>query len=768
MARFILALALFGLTPAQTRAGEIYDSYQNAQNQYLAGDYMKAAREYEYLVSLGTMDPVPTANLALMHRDMGQPQVAAAHWLKTTLLVGNDPFLWNMRAWNYLSLSRFREARDAFTKSVSHSTDSVHLAEAYFGLGLTDSIDGNYKAAIASLQKALAQGNPYLRSAADAELGRIAAAMRDRAKAVTFLTSSLSQDPRQPEIARFLGETYEKINQSKAAWQAYKFALDMSPNDPVALKQKAKMEKFIPGNPGDSLPLVRLARPMMRQPDKDAVNDEKSPKIRIQMFSGPDGRPRHLTKFYVMGSSTTQLFDIKLNEEIATANNFTQWQIVYRPDNRVLEIRDNSARIIYVTKQPFRLEAMVPGHTVLIKNPEVTDIRGMDSSDRELRGSIEVIPTPFGFHIVNELSLDQYLFSVIGQSLPRDELARNKHVPIEAYKALSVLLRSKIQRQMALAQPNPERTHTCDSSACLPYKGLTRERKRATTAVRQTRAMTISFSDGAQFDHHLACGWATASGIQDRSVPKLAFRHAYDLEELVHSFPDPEQFSEQSADVPQIWNRWVRVLDASELRANIERTKSLGPILSVEVTRRDSTGRVHALKISGARGEAELEGEGAIRAFLSPGSLRSTMFTLQPIYKGKKLQRLIVWGAGTGDGRGLCVAGTMGQAHFGRTFPHILRHYFPTVRFHGVPEKLLAVPKKQITAKKKEPVRRRRPRVRISTNVSSPGSKMRPPKKRRPPRRRRRPPSATPAAKSSASDQNPDNITPTVDVDTSQ
>ena len=53
------------------------------------------------------------------------------------------------------------------------------------------------------------------------------------------------------------------------------------------------------------------------------------------MFSGPNGRPRHLTRFYVLGSSTTRLYDIKLNEEIQRIDNFTQWEVVYRPDNRV-------------------------------------------------------------------------------------------------------------------------------------------------------------------------------------------------------------------------------------------------------------------------------------------------------------------------------------------------------------------------------------------------------------------------------------------------
>ncbi len=711
----LLALAL--VLAGYASAGDILDTTRAAKRWYLDGQYLKAASEFEYLVTPGTTDPLPTANLALMYRNLGQPQISAAHWLKTTLLRSNDPFLWNQRAWNYLALSQFREARDAFKKAVENSTTSVHAAEAHFGLGLADSIDGNNKAALRSLQTAIRLGNPYIRAAADAELGRIYVAMRESSKSIAYLTSSLSHDGRQPELARTLGRVYEKTKQVKAAWQAYTFALDMSPNDPETLKRKKKMERYIPGNPKAALPLVKLARPMMRKPRKGAEFDRSGETLRVAMFSGPDGRPRHLTRFYVMGSNTTRLYDIKLDEEIRTIDNFTQWEVVYRPDNRVIEIRSNSGIVQYVTKQPFRFETVVPGHTILLKNPEVTDIRGIDLSDRELRGDVEVIPTPLGFHVVNRLSVDQYLFSVIGQALPRDELRAFRKIPREAYKAIAILQRSRTLGLMKNARPNPEKTHVCDSGHCLLYKGLTRERNRATQAVRDTRGMTVTLRPPTEFEHHLACGGTTAGGIQDRPVPKLTFRHPYDLEKFTHNYPDPEQFSKRSAGVPQIWNRWLRVLDAEELRKNLEKMRDVGPIRHVSVAKRDITGRVQALGVRGARGNATLEGAGQIRAFLSPGSLRSTLFTLQPIYRDKKLRRLLVWGAGTGHGRGLCVAGTLGRAHSGHLFTHILRHYFPGLLFKGVPLKTLAIPKPvpvpetvvKKKAKRRKPRKRRRP-----------------------------------------------------------
>ncbi|MBI5201361.1 MAG: hypothetical protein HY925_07230, partial [Elusimicrobia bacterium] len=53
---------------------------------------------------------------------------------------------------------------------------------------------------------------------------------------------------------------------------------------------------------------------------------------------------------------------------------------------------------------------------------------------------------------------------------------------------------------------------------------------------------------------------------------------------------------------------------------------------------------------------------------------------------GKVLTQLVVWGAGTGDGHGLCVAGAMGQAHLGRKYRTILAHYFPGGEVKGAPD----------------------------------------------------------------------------------
>ena len=123
--------------------------------------------------------------------------------------------------------------------------------------------------------------------------------------------------------------------------------------------------------------------------------------------------------------------------------------------------------------------------------------------------------------------------------------------------------------------------------------------------------------------------------------------------------------------------RWVRVIGAKQLRQRVSRRKDIGAIRRVRVDSRTSTGRVKALEIIGSRGSLLYTGREEISSVLSPGSLRSTLFVLQPLYDGKDLARLLVWGAGTGSGLGMPRAGAAGQAALGRPWKDILKTYFP-------------------------------------------------------------------------------------------
>jgi SpoIID/LytB domain protein len=291
---------------------------------------------------------------------------------------------------------------------------------------------------------------------------------------------------------------------------------------------------------------------------------------------------------------------------------------------------------------------------VLVKSPEPALRRGQGADDRELRGALEVEPAPGGFILVNETGVEEYLASVLPGALAPGS-------PPEALKSLAVLLRSLVAEALSRPPSHAGGSPLCDSPHCRPYEGLARESSSTSRAVRETAGTVLR--GGARLEFHADRGFSPAAGLSPSALERRL---------------RPSAQARASR-----WNRWVRVLEGSSLRANAERLGRTGALKGVRVLRRGPDGRVEAMEVRGRGGSLALEGERDIAAFLSPGSLRSTLFSIEPLYRNGELRRIILWGAGTGHGRGLDAASASAQAERGLSFAEILSGAFPGSRLSG-------------------------------------------------------------------------------------
>lgn len=673
MRRSVAGVLLVG-TAALAWATETTDTYRGALGALFAGRYAEAESAYKYLVTLGVDGASPTASLAVLAREQGRADEAVALWTRATLLDSYNAHLWNERGWSQLSIGRFKEARDAFTRAVEISSGPQQAAEASFGLGLVEQTDGNAKAAIAAYQTAFAR-SPYLLPAVSAQLARLAVKLKKWPTAETYFKQSLNQDPQQPDVALELARVLEKEGQLKAAWQYYKLVLDMDPRQTEAKESLPRVAKSIKEKPERYLPVRRLNRPLLSRSDPAPA----SRTVRITLFSDPVGEPTPGLRFFFLSGSDFRISDVRLGE-VTKGQALDQWEVLYREDTRVIELRDPQRNLKFTTKQAFRIEPVTSGFTVLIKSASLAAAAAVDIGDREVRGVVEIVPTPHGFAFVNEVSLEDYLSGIISSALPSSS-------PREALRAQAVLARthaSGVERGKHHPFLNAD---LCDSGHCQVYSGIVRESAAVREAVLSTAGGKLT-RQGAPVgvSWHHSCGWATEERGEDSERPTGLVRSAWDLDRLVRSYPPAGLFCETSALTPPAWSRWTRVLDAEPLRARMERTKFIGRLHDVRIVGRTPTGRVTALEVVGSRETMRVEGPEAIEAFLAPRSLRSTLFTLQPLYDGKVLRQLVVWGGGTGDGHGQCVAGAIGQAHLGRKYRSILAHYFPGSQVKGAPD----------------------------------------------------------------------------------
>lgn len=680
----VLAIIVHLLTAtASYAAADVAEAVSTARAALLAGRYDDAESAWRYLSELGVSAPEPEANLALTLRDKGQNEAATAQWLKASLLEGADGFAWNQRAWSYLSTGRQREARDAFTRALDRSSTTATQAEANVGIGLAFILDGKPKAAEAPLRRAGISG-PYAISIS-AQLTAEAATMSgDRQTALTYLRQAVEIDPANNEALRALAKALETAGDNRAAWRAYKKVISLDPKDVEARKVYEKNGRYITGNLDAAAGVRRVARPVLDPDRTDTALPVSSRTIRVGLFGAPDGRPAIMTHAYIMTNGPFKVTSISHGTLRDNGRPFDQWEIDFRPENGLVEVRDAARNILFTSKTPFAIVPDAQRGSVLIKSALVTDQVGIDTGDREVRGAVEIVPNPWGFRLVQEAPVEQYLIGVVSLLLPIDS-------PPQALRAQAVVSRTAAYWARENREETLERCDLLDDDSTQRTIGVSGEMNSAADAVVDTEGVALALKGRpARVFQHSDSGGTTEDGseagepglehlvsVQDSAIPSIPWRTAVELERYTHEAPPAGLFSEAAAVSSPNSARWMRVLDVRELRKRVERRKDLGTIRRLRVAGRTLTGRVRAIEVIGADGAALYTGQKELGELLGPGSLRSTLFTLQPIMDGNRLTRIILWGAGTGSGLGFPRAGALGQASLGISWREIVRHYFP-------------------------------------------------------------------------------------------
>ncbi len=693
------ALAVLVLLAPAARAADAEEAVLNARGAFLAGRYEDAESAWRYLSELGVSAPEPEANLALTLRDLGRPEPATAQWLKASLLEGADGLAWNQRAWSYLATGRHHEARDAFTRAVDRSSNTATQAEANLGLGLSYILDGKAKAADGPLRRASSVG-PYAISVAAQLIAEAGQATGDRQTTLTYLRQAVDVDPANNEALRGLAKALYEAGDNRAAWRAYKKVLSLDPKDPEARKSYEKAGRFIVGDLDAAAGVRRVARPVLDSTADEPALPVSSRTIRVGLFGAPDGRPAVVTRAYMMANSSFKVTSVSHGLMRDNGRAQDQWEIDYRAENGLVEVRDSARNILFTSKTPFLFQPDAVRGSVLIKSAVIADQVGVDPGDREVRGGVEVVPNPWGFRLVQVAPVEQYLIGVISMALPMDS-------PPQALRAQAVVSRTAAYWAIENREQTLEHCDLLDDDSTQRTIGVSGEVREASPAVVETEGIALSLAGRpARVFQHVDSGGVTEDGpatgeaglehlvsVQDSAKPRIPWRTPLELERYTHESPPEGLFSESAAMPTPNASRWMRILDAHDLRLHLERRKDIGVIRQLRIAGRTPTGRVRAIEVTGSDGKATYTGRKEIEDLFGPGSLRSTLFTLQPLMDGKKIVRVVVWGAGTGNGLGFARAGALGQAAIGIQWREIVRHYFPRLEvkdfLHPTPVKVV-------------------------------------------------------------------------------
>lgn len=356
------------------------------------------------------------------------------------------------------------------------------------------------------------------------------------------------------------------------------------------------------------------------------------------------------------------------------------------------------------------------------------------------RGSIEIAKEGSGLIIVNDLPLEEYLYAVIPSEMPTSYGS-------EALKVQAVCARSYAYRHLLANSLNKYGAHVDDSVSYQVYNNIA-ENEDSILAVKDTYGEVIEYDDEVITAYYFStsCGHTTeASSVwaEDSNIPylkgKLTLVEAEgegseavsDAEEQYEDLSSEETFRSfitatdvKSYDSGFGWYRWEVTMNKKKIKQVIDSVlakrynsnpdqiltmtskakngkdavyesipvDTVGTIVDISVVKRESSGILTEILITGSEKTILVKREYNIRALLAPvydtlvrqdktkvdnlSLLPSAFFTIDRVEKNGKLAGFTLTGGGYGHGVGMSQNGVKGLADSGKAYEDIVTYYY--------------------------------------------------------------------------------------------
>ena len=308
--------------------------------------------------------------------------------------------------------------------------------------------------------------------------------------------------------------------------------------------------------------------------------------------------------------------------------------------------------------------------------------------DISLRGSLKIILHNNLLTVINILSLEDYLYGVLGSEIYPD-------AGYQAQKAQAVAARTIAFKQ--LKSNNNGGFDLGNDFNWQVYRGMSGESLLARRAVDATRG-EVMFSAGNLIEafYHANCGGCLRADLFRKQkylkehLDRVSVAGENQLGGLsVESYSRP-YFSPQvsarwfksypdyfCAHTSRISNfRWQRIYDAQDFLMVFG--FPLQDLESIHVIKKGQCEHLDILAIKRSTGTVTVKGDLKIRQYFD--NLKSSAFKIEIKYKkenGRKVPVLLMlWGAGFGHGEGMCQDGAAEMAKEGLSYYQILKHYY--------------------------------------------------------------------------------------------
>ncbi|WP_159426175.1 SpoIID/LytB domain-containing protein [Desulfolucanica intricata] len=282
-----------------------------------------------------------------------------------------------------------------------------------------------------------------------------------------------------------------------------------------------------------------------------------------------------------------------------------------------------------------------------------------NGSAQRYRGSFEFRQDKVGLNVINELSLEEYLYGVVPGEMPSDW-------PFEALKAQSVAARSYVLRQMGTY--SAQGFDVLSDQYSQVYRGYDHETSSTNRAVEETAGMVATYLDKPinAFYHSSSGGYTENSeDVWQDKLPYIRWKEdPYDQNNKHYGWKVTFTQEELLALLEKSGLQWIEVTD-------------------IEVLEYTASGkRMRKVELSGINQDEKpaveqyFNADGVRNAF----GLKSSPSKLEKEFdEDKKLIRVTFKGDGWGHGLGMSQYGARAMAQDGYTFSDILQYYYTDI-----------------------------------------------------------------------------------------
>jgi stage II sporulation protein D len=490
-------------------------------------------------------------------------------------------------------------------------------------------------------------------------------------KAVSYYRKAAAQEPNITKVYFPLAQIY--LAQQKYS-SAYSLLLNAQASYPWSQEITVALKKFTLEH-SDILEKLKAnaqkRRQMTNPPQVVPITDgrDKIPEIRI-------GLAEKVKQFFV---KTGARFRLSGPSGLKSFQGDASMSLLVKHKGDKIEARDEEGNLLFTGSGNISLNYEDQASTTILFDVEYG--RGTfwaGREDRGYRGNFQFLPKDSGITIVNRVSLEEYLYSVVPSEM-------EPSWPQAALEAQAVAART-----YALANLKSYEARGFDLLATVAsqvYNGVAKERKTANQAVDATRGQILQYNGkpisafytgnngGYSNDSRDIWGFSLPylQAVPDKSLSRPGPFSPADLAEWLTTRPltysSNPQYSGRSS------YRWVLWVSRTDLENRLKQGDKLGRITAVTVASRGQSGAVTKVNVQGMNGSFMVSRD-SIRGKL--GGLRSNLFIVEPKFGAAGLpDYFIFYGGGWGHGVGMCQSGAAGMAAAGDKCPEILAHYYP-------------------------------------------------------------------------------------------